>query len=234
MDTATAGEHGRLADRSPELTPSGWHDLRSTRAAPVTVLRYPAGSAVVVGGVPGAGKSTLLHRVLGTDGTERVPAELPGGAVVLDSEQARNRWRDRFGTRTPYPLYRPVVHLVHNLAMIRALLGEGGVVIHDCATRGWWRAMVLTAARRRPAGAHLLVLDVPAGLALDGQRRRGRTVRRGSFARHVRRSRQLVSPDPTGAGRFASCVVLDRGAADRLTGIELDSRVPRRSNLSAT
>ncbi len=40
---------------------------------PGPALRYPAGSLVLVAGLPGAGKSTLLNRLYGLNGEETAP-----------------------------------------------------------------------------------------------------------------------------------------------------------------
>ncbi|KWW97252.1 putative ATP/GTP-binding protein [Carbonactinospora thermoautotrophica] len=204
-----------------ELAPRRWQDLRGTADGHVEVLRYPRGVVLVVAGVPGAGKSTLLHRLFPISGAEQAPVWLPGDVLVVDSEQARNRWRQHLGPRVPYRLYRPLVHLTNLWSTLRALRRGATVVLHDCGTRRWWRHLVTRAARRP---VHVILLDVPPELALAGQRARNRLVRGRAFRRHLRAWRRLV-PDPEAAApprsvsSCASCLVLDRAAAARLRAI---------------
>jgi predicted kinase len=205
-----------------ELRPSGWTDLRGTRE--VTTLRYPADAVVVFAGIPGAGKSTMMHGLFATTGAEQRPARTPDGVRVLDSEQARNRWRGVLGSRLPYFLYRPLVHLTA-LAWARSELRQPGmVVLHDCGTRRWSRALITRWASGRTGGIHLLLLDVPAEVALDGQEARRRKVRRRAFGRHLRAWRTMVPAE--GAARpldgFDSCIVLDRAAASGIRRISFD------------
>jgi hypothetical protein len=133
---------------------------------------------VLLGGVPGAGKTTVLRRALA----------LRPGLRILDSHQQRVRLRRRIGA-LPYPLYRPLVHLLHHLALAVHLLrpASGPVVVHDPGTRAWLRWVLAHAARARGRRPVLLVIDVGQGDALAGQVRRGRQVRRRAFARHWRR-----------------------------------------------
>ncbi|MET7767312.1 hypothetical protein [Nocardia sp. NPDC005366] len=196
------------------LTPNSFHDLRGD---PVEELRYPITAALVFAGVPGAGKSTALRLFFGTTAEAETPPHGPGGLLVLDSHHARNRWRRKLGW-LPYPLWRPVVHVAH-YAGIKAALRDatGPVVIHDCATFGWARAMI----RRWTVGyereLHVVMLDVPATDAMAGQRDRGRRVNGVSFRLHVRRWQHLIDSvaamDP-GAVRAASVVVVDRSAVN--------------------
>ncbi|WP_412539158.1 hypothetical protein R8Z50_25340 [Longispora sp. K20-0274] len=190
------------------------HDLRGP-GEPLT-LHYPAGAVLVVAGIPGAGKTTLLRRLFHLTGTETGPVAGPGGAWLLDSEQARNRWRARLGPRVPYAAYRPVVHLTHYLAVYRAVRAGRGVVLHDCGTRRTLLRL-LTGGR-----AHLVALDVPASVARAGQHARGRTVRGRAFRRHDRAWRFPADGGPPPVARgYRSLVVLDRRAADRIAAIVL-------------
>ncbi|MEV6522789.1 AAA family ATPase [Longispora sp. NPDC051575] len=190
------------------------HDLRGPGEP--TTLYYPAGTVVVVAGIPGAGKTTLLRRLFGLTGQETGPVALPGGAWLLDSEQARNRWRGRLGDRVPYAAYRPLVHLTHYLAVYRAVRAGRGVVLHDCGTR---RALLRLLTGDR---AHLVALDVSAADARAGQYARGRRVRGRSFRRHDRAWRFPSDGGlPPVAEGYRSLVVLDRVAADRIAAIVL-------------
>ncbi len=177
-----------------ELRPYGQTDLRGSVAVPG--LRYPAGAVVVIAGIPGAGKSTMMHALFGTTGAEPGPAITTGGVRVVDSEQARNWWRQLLGTRLPYWLYRPLVHLTALLWARSALRGGR----HRCRTRlrhpalvaGVDRPMVISASGRRalcparraggrgagrsagsqPTGSAAGVRAASAGLAGDGPGKR--------------------------------------------------------------
>lgn len=195
---------------------------RDLRGGAVTELCYPAGSVVVVAGVPGAGKTTLLRRLFGTTGAESTPVRTACGVQVLDSEQSRTWWRRYLG-RLPYPWWRLLVHVTHYGRLLRALRGgRCPIVVHDCATRAWSRWLIMTAARGSTP-VHLLLLDVSPPVAAAGQVARARRVRVSSFAAHCRSWRRLVRAVDDRAHpvhrRAASVTVIDRAAADRLETI---------------
>lgn len=191
-------------------------------------LRLPPAALLVVAGVPGAGKTTLLSRI-----------DAPG-SLVLDPEPIRARYQRLLG-RAPYRLWRPLVHAEHFLRVLLALPGPWGLIVHDTGTRGWRRRLLAGLAGLAGRTGHLLFLDVPAKVALEGQRRRRRALRRSAFATHWQRWRQLRAalPDPgepaaTGApdtdqsGLHAegwrSVRVLDRPAANRLHRVDIPRR----------
>jgi predicted kinase len=191
----------------------------------VGVLAYPASGVLIVTGLPGAGKSTLLARVT-----------TPGRDVaVLDADRVRARWERRAGP-IPYRVYRPLVRLSHYREVARALRGPGAVVVHDSGRNPLMRRATVLAARRRGSSVHALLLDVTAHQARSGQRERGRGVSTSVFARHHREWRALLgalTPWPASGPRpvspvagFASCVLLDRTAAGRLTAIVFTDPLP--------
>lgn len=168
-------------------------------------LVLPGRVLLLVAGMPGAGKSTLLARL--------DPAE---GIVVLDSEAQRAAlgWIAR---RLPYRSYRPLVHLLHRLAVVGAALSTAPtVVVHLPATEPATRAAVARLAAATGRRAHLLWLHVEADEALRGQRERGRLVPESSFRAHARRAAatttDLLAGPPPG---WVSATVLDRAAARR-------------------
>ena len=185
------------------------------------LLRLPAAALLVVAGVPGAGKTTLLSRL-----------DAPG-SLVLDPEPIRARWQ-RLLAPLPYRLWRPLVHAEHGLRVLLALPGRGGLIVHDTGTRGWRRRLLVGLARRLGRSGHLLLLDVSAEAALEGQRRRRRAMPRSAFATHWRNWRRLRAelPAPGDPGHapglqdegWASVRLLDRPAADRLARV----LIPRR------
>jgi hypothetical protein len=177
------------------------------------VLRLPPAALLVVAGVPGAGKTTWLSRV-------RAP-----GSLVLDPEAVRSRLQQPLG-RVPYRLWRPLVHAGHVLRVLAALPGRSGLIVHDTGTRRWRRRLLAALARRFRRSAHLLLLDVTASDALDGQRRRRRTLHRSGFATHWRNWRRLRAglPVAVAAEGWASVRLLDRPAANRLRRVEIPAR----------
>jgi AAA domain len=206
--------------------------------ADTAVLRLPPAALLVVAGVPGAGKTTLLSRVD------------TGGSMVLDPEPIRERYRRLLGP-VPYRLWRSLVHAEHFLRVLLALPGPTGVIVHDTGTRAWRRRLLIGLAARCGRSGHLLLLDVSAETALEGQRRRRRTIRRAAFITHWRRWRQLraelpapgdpgapaagppglaapgtsgAEPPGLAAEGWASVRLLDRAAANRLHRVEIPRR----------
>ena len=190
--------------------------------APAEDLRYPAGSLVLLAGLPGSGKSTLMARLYEADGDETGPVAA-GGIRVIDSRQSRNWWARYLGP-IPVRMRTPLVHATHVWRITRALLQGHGVLAH---TRGTWPQILYGfawLARRRGTAMHLILLDVSPQVARDGQYARGRAVTATTFARHRRRWRVLVDRAHTGeVPPAASVTVLDRPAADLLRGIRFDA-----------
>ena len=215
------------ADRRPAvgaLRPAGLRRLDAVQVGvggePVTELDYPAGSLVLVGGVPGAGKTTLLRRLA---------VAAPGPVRVLDPEAWRSRLSRVIPPGVPYRLWRPLVHLLHYATAAAALRGGGSLLVHETATRPVLRRWLAGLARRSGRQAHLLLLDVDLPAARHGQVARDRVLGRRPFRRHWRRwldlrDRLLAQPSAGVLGRegWASCMVCDRRAADRLTRVVFD------------
>jgi AAA domain len=193
-------------------------ELRSlSPAAPPgpAALVLPPAAMLVVAGVPGAGKTTLLSRVD------------TAGSRVLDPEPIRARYARLLG-RVPYRLWRPLVHAEHYLRLLLALQGRAGLVVHETGTRAWRRRLLASTARRFGRTAHLLLLDVTAEAALQGQRRRRRAVRRGAFSAHWRRWQALRAALTASGGEaglaaegWASVRLVDRVAAGRLVQVDI-------------
>ncbi|WP_089098641.1 AAA family ATPase [Streptomyces hyaluromycini] len=182
-------------------------DLRDRAGHSPHGLLFGPRDLVVVTGLPGSGKSTLMHRTV--------------QGIRIDSQDTRDRWDARLTRLLPYAVYRPLVRLAHYAGLRRALGTGEGVVVHDCGTQAWVRDWLAREARRRGGTLHLLLLDVTAGTALDGQRERGRGVSRYAFLRHRRAAGRLLRAAekgklPEGVG---SAVLLDRDAADVLRRI---------------
>jgi hypothetical protein len=161
--------------------------------------------------MPGAGKSTLLG------GLRR-----RRGLTVLDSETHRVALARRF-PRLAYRRYRPLVHLLHRLAVIRAACsGTPTVVVHLPATAASTQTAVALLALLTGRAAHLLWLHVDPGDARRGQYDRGRVVPSRSFAGHARRAAgtddRLLRRGPAG---FRGTTVLDRSASG--AGLVLDT-----------
>jgi predicted kinase len=194
-------------------------EARGTRPAPVVrdlrdrlghsphALLFGPGDLVVITGLPGSGKSTLMKRAV--SGTR------------IDSQDTRDRWDDRLSSFLPYAVYRPLVRLAHYAGLRRALRSGEGVVVHDCGTQTWVRGWLAREARRRGGALHLLLLDVTADAALEGQRERGRGVSRYAFLRHRGAAARLIRAVERGdlPPGCASAVLVDRAAADVLRRI---------------
>ncbi len=185
-------------------------DLRRRAGHSPHRLTFAEGDLVVVSGLPGGGKSTLMRQAV--------------SGPRIDSQDTRDRWAARMPGWLPYAVYRPVVRLAHYAGLRRTLRSGASVVVHDCGTQAWVRRWLAREAARRGRTLHLLLLDVPADTALQGQRERGRGVSRYAFARHRGMIARLVAAAergdlPRGCG---SAVLLDRAAAQVLRGIAFD------------
>ncbi|WP_405900003.1 ATP-binding protein [Streptomyces sp. NBC_00727] len=182
-------------------------DLRGRAGRGPRALRFAAGDVVVVSGLPGSGKSTLIARA--------------APAYAVDSQDTRDRWARRLPRLLPYLLYRPLVRLAHYRGLRRVLRSGAPVVVHDCGTQSWVRARLARHARRRGSGLHLVLLDVSAETAREGQRERGRGVSAYAFARHRRAVGRLLKDTEAGLlpRGCASAVLLDREAAGSLARI---------------
>jgi predicted kinase len=215
--TAYATTSGLALPKQPAAPAA---EARGTRLAPVVrdlrersghsphALLFGPEDLVVITGLPGSGKSTLMRRTV--------------QGIGIDSQDTRDRWAARMPRFLPYALYRPVVRLAHYAGLRRALRSGEGVVVHDCGTQAWVRGWLAREARRRGGTLHLLLLDVPPGTALEGQRERGRGVSRYAFRRHRRAAARLLRSVekghlPQGCG---SAVLIDREAADVLRRID--------------
>ncbi|GAA3236248.1 AAA family ATPase [Actinocorallia longicatena] len=197
-----------------------------TSAEPDRELIYPAGSLVLLAGLPGAGKSTLLRRLYGLDDEETAPVAA-GGALVIDSKQSRNWWAQYLGA-LPRRARIPFVYSTHVWRIGRSLTRGEAVVAH---TRGTWPHLLYGfawLARRLGTGLHLILLDVPPQTALDGQHARGRILTSRAFAWHVRRWAKLIVRARTGSMRPATTVtVLNRADADKIRTIRFQNSQPR-------
>ncbi|RSS84215.1 ABC transporter ATP-binding protein [Streptomyces sp. WAC06614] len=182
-------------------------DLRGRAGGP-TVLSFAAGDVVVVSGLPGGGKSTLIARA--------APA---GGSI--DSQDVRERWERSMPAWLPYAVYRPAVRVAHYWGLWRALASGAPLVVHDCGTQAWVRAVLARAARRRGRSLHLLLLDASPAEALAGQAARGRGVSAYAFARHRRAAARLIRAAESGhlPPGCTTAVLLDRPSATSLQGI---------------
>ncbi|WP_329379009.1 ATP-binding protein [Streptomyces sp. NBC_01351] len=181
-------------------------DLRGPGVRGPQRLRFAQGDIVVVSGLPGGGKSTLIKRAAAEGGSE-------GGAI--DSQDTRERWERRMPGALPYAVYRPLVRAAHYWGLWRTLRSGRSVVVHDCGTQSWVRALLAAVARRRGRALHLLLLDSSPEEALSGQAARGRRVSAYAFARHRGAVNRLLREAEAGrppAG-CASATLLDRRSA---------------------
>jgi len=155
-------------------------------------------AVVVVAGIPGAGKTTLIDRAV--DRTS---------AVVLDTDDRR---------RAGGPSRRKSVRVArHYYGIVSAVVRRTDlpVVVHSRGTTVLARRMVAGLAHLRGRPAHLVLLMATHAEAVDGQRRRGRTIARDEMTTHVERFAGLVADRETTARRegWATITVLDRANA---------------------
>jgi predicted kinase len=195
--------------------PAGGPVPRLGRSSPRPVrVRLPGRTLLLVAGMPGAGKSTLLAGVPPRPGLR-----------VLDSDVHRAALARRF-PGVPYGRYRPLVHLLHRLALVRAALSDvPTVVVHLPATAAATRTAVVLLAALTGRAAHLLWVHADPREALGVQRERGRVVPSSSFAGHARRAVATYGRLPHRRPRgFRDVTVLDRAAAR--AGLVLDTPDP--------
>lgn len=191
------------------------------RDGSVVVTRPELPVLVVIGGLPGSGKTTLLRRLL----DDHSNGGGPGVAVTgLDSEVIAAQLRAA-GPGVPYALLRPAVHAGHRWQVLRTIVGSAApvVLLSDPWTSAPWRHAVLRAARRAGRSVQLVVLDVPASVAVEGQHARGRTIPARRMRKHVKRWAQALVELPAGPA-----LVVSRAQADRLT---LDAVLSRMSTV---
>ncbi|TRV78498.1 ATP-binding protein [Streptomyces sp. 130] len=210
--TALPAQSGSPPRQAVGTHPPVVRDLRGRAGPPA--LRFAAGDIVVVSGLPGSGKSTLISRT--------------APAYAVDSQDTRDRWARRLPRLLPYVLYRPLVRLAHYRGLRRVLRSGAPVVVHDCGTQSWVRARLARHARRRGTRLHLVLLDVSARTAREGQRERGRGVSAYAFARHRRAVGRLLRDTEAGLlpRGCASAVLLDREAAGAITRITFAEAQP--------
>lgn len=155
--------------------------------------------------MPGAGKSTLLARLV-----------CDGEVAVVDSQSQRDALARVLPAGLPYARYRPLVHLLHRLAILRAALtGPAVVAVHLPATGVLLRSVVVALAALTGRAAHLVWLDVDPAVARHGQQTRGRVVPSRCFVAHARRARATSSALRAGhvPWGYAGVTVLDRTQA---------------------
>jgi hypothetical protein len=158
-------------------------------------LSYPDNAVVVVAGLPGAGKSTLIRRAIDRSAVR-----------VVDTDDQR-----RDGGRASN-----VRHYAH---IVTAVWGRRPVVIHSRGTLGTLRRAITLLSSLRGRPAHLILLDAPRADAEEGQRERGRLVRRSVMDRHARRWERLRRRGARGEG-WRSVTVLDRASAAAVDGLQ--------------
>jgi predicted kinase len=193
-----AGPRGDRVRRRA-LAPSGVTWLRG-EAGPA-VLRYPAGSLVVIGGPPGAGKSTLATRVVDPARVPVLDPDATRAALDAEWEEAPAAWRDE----------------------LRAALSAGsGAVAVTTALRQGHRLGLTKAAAAAGVPAHLLLVDADAETCRSSRAAQTDARISDGLFEHLLREwaalrRSLAESDD--AAPFASITIVDRAAAGRLRGI---------------
>jgi predicted kinase len=191
-----AGPRGERARRRA-LAPAGITWLDGPAPGP-SVLRFPAGALVVIGGPPGAGKSTLAARVV-----ERVPVLDPDDFRAASWEEALAAWREDLAT---------------------TLANGSGAVAVTTALRHGHRLGLAKAAAAAGVPAHLVLLDADADACRAGRAAQGAPRISDGLFEHLLREwaayRRALRADADPAP-FASVTVLTRTAADRIRRISL-------------
>jgi predicted kinase len=197
-----AGPRGERARRRA-LAPAGVAWLRGGDGP--AVLRYPAGSLVVIGGPPGAGKSTLAARVVD-------PARVP----VLDPDATRAELQTRWEEA-----------LTAWRSDLRAALQAGtGAIAVTTALRQGHRLAMTKAAAAAGVAAHLVLLDADPHACRAGRAAQdGARISDGLFEHLLREwaaFRRVLSTanDPA---PFASITILDRATADRVRRLSIST-----------
>ncbi|MER7757506.1 AAA family ATPase [Kitasatospora sp. NPDC097643] len=181
--STTTDEAAAPDGRRSEEAPRGVVDLRGV-AGPAFTVRYPVDAVVVVSGLPGAGKSTLLRRWSAPDA---------GPVRTVDPRAVHEACEAVMPASLPYAVYRPWARLEH-FRLLRSSVRRGGpLLVHDCGSRAWMRRWLAREAARQGRELHLVLLDVGAATALDGQRARGRHASVRVFARHRRGLERLLA-----------------------------------------
>lgn len=135
---------------------------------------------VLVGGVPGAGKSTLLSGVA------------PMTARVRDPDSYR-RWFARILPTAPYRSYRLLVHLLHAVSTLIAIVtlpppgAPATLMVHNPSTRRARRDLIGRFAHACGWRTVLVLVDADRDEALAGQHSRGRVINTAAFERHWHR-----------------------------------------------
>lgn len=177
-------------------------------------LAVPLRDVLVVAGLPGAGKTTLLRAVAGDRD------------VVLDPQLLAERVQAALPA-VPYALYRPVVHTLHRVLVLRALLtGVDGLIVHEPGARPRWRRLLVSVARRRGRRVQLLVVRAEPDEAAAGRVKRARTLSARRAERHVREWTGLCAELEHGwagsrlaAEGFVGCTLLPRSAVPSVVSV---------------
>ncbi|MEU4849937.1 AAA family ATPase [Streptomyces gilvosporeus] len=227
---ATEPEQSADPCAEPVFRPRGLVDFRAPGADEgpgdvPPVLSYPAGTVVVVSGLPGSGKSTLLRR-------------WSEAALVIDPRVVHVACEAVMPAWLPYAVYRPWARWRYFRWLRAAVDGGRPVLVHDCGGRPWMRRWLAGRAGRQGRELHLVLLDVGVAEALSGQETRGRRASRRAFARHRRGLDRLLSalpargprggtqPVPDLVREAASVVLLDRGSRERVAAVRFDAASP--------
>ncbi|MBO1419868.1 ATP/GTP-binding protein, partial [Streptomyces sp. FH025] len=127
----------------------------------------------------------------------------------------------------PYAVYRPWARLEHFRLLRRSVRRGGPLLVHDCGSRAWMRRWLAREAGRQGRELHLVLLDVGAATALDGQRARGRRASARVFARHRRGLGRLLAAltryvrcgGPSPVPEAASVLLLDAASRSRAEAV---------------
>lgn len=202
-----------------DLCPQGLVDLRDTAAIPDTLV-YPAGSVVIISGLPGSGKSTAL-------------SHWSAVAAVVDPRTSHLACARLMPAWLPYAAYRPWARLRHFRSLRHAVHSGREVLVHDCGSRPWIRRHLARILHAQGRELHLVLLDIGPVDALAGQCARGRWTARRVFDRHCRGLAQLMSAlaaiGMSAVPEASSVLLFDRTSRTHLPHLRFTSETARRT-----
>lgn len=179
-----------------------------------SALTYPAGSLLVIGGPVGVGKSTLAGRLAAGCDAELISLD----EHRRDEQQARGLPRDAYAP----DCWAGAIERFERALDVALTAGRSVICDVTCVHDG--RVVYVMAAAQHQRPAHVIYLDGALALCRDGQRGRCAPVDDAKVADYVERwqeLRRLLRDHPRRflAEGWASAVVLDRQAADRLQAV---------------
>ena len=186
-------------------------------------LAYPAGSLLVVGGMPGVGKTTLLERL----GHAHDPA---GESVVVLNADAMYKRACARKSRRPKTMMqlRGVASLMIESEIARALADEKTVIVDAPAMFPHLREGYADQAEIYGRPVHALYVTTARRKARRSQRKRGRVIKRASQRRYEEEWDLLCEELERGKAPhgYDSATVIERDAGAGLEVLSFEAVTP--------